>query len=151
MLCTSVGMPAPQGGAIVFTSDTLPHSLYVPHPRTSAQGCDEDLRKQGVSAEQLTDLLFIACVEGSYQTLVQLIAYDNAKTHVLGVCGEAGSGGRQGKKAQQQQQQQQGQLLEQLLMTCVGCHSPRFETCVRTLIDAAPAVQFLSECLQPAE
>lgn len=41
-LCTLVlgggGMPAPQGGAPIFTSDTLPHSLYVPHPRPLHRG-----------------------------------------------------------------------------------------------------------------
>lgn len=92
-----------------------------------------------MSAEQLTDLLFSACVEGSYQTLLLLIAYDNAKTHVLGVRDEAASAGRQGKKAQQQQQQQ-AHLLETLLMTCVGCHSPGLTDYLRRLIDAAPAV-----------
>jgi hypothetical protein len=116
----------------------------------SPQVCDDELVQEDVDAEELTDALFTACVGGSRISLSDLLEYDNRITHMLGAPNAAGSAGRQGKKAQQQQQQQ-AQLLEQLLMTCIGCQSPQSESCVRHLIDAAPAVRFLSECGQPAE
>lgn len=133
--------------ALESGTPTTPNSLFVLLLQYLVR---ELLQSETPSSERLTDLLFIACSEGDVDVWRTLLKYDAANTRVL-ASAKAVMGGSSRKRkdasTQQQQQQQQdvGQLLEQLLLTCLaaGRHDIMQNT-VRP--EGVPAVSAISEC-----